>query len=269
MIGERLIKKREEAGLKQAELARRIGVGRDSYNRYEHSATRPSLEVLALIANELNTTADYLLGSTDNPEPNRRKAVGFAERFLQLRQERQMTQEEFAASFSGNYRRKCSQDTVAQYENGRKIPNSATLIDFADYLGVSEAYLLGDSDNRESAEAEIERRVLVRKLYDFGYDEWQICKIIEEGNLDEAYREAQKQPDEKTVLTLRESDIFDTKKLPGTDTATGLPAVIQLDESELSLITDFRNIDEEAKNDLLKIAKVFAENARFKKLLNK
>ena len=50
MISERLIQKREEAGLKQAELARRIGVGRDSYNRYERSSTRPSLEVLALIA---------------------------------------------------------------------------------------------------------------------------------------------------------------------------------------------------------------------------
>jgi len=265
MISERLIKKREEAGLKQAELARRIGVGRDSYNRYERSATRPSLEVLALIAGELNTTTDYLLGATNNPEPHRQKAVGFAERFLQLRLERQMTQEELAAAFSGNYHRECTHDTVSRYENGRKIPNITTLMDFADYFGVSEAYLLGDSDTREAGDQETERRRRAKKLHNFEYDDWQICKIIDEGDLDKAYEEALRALGVKESLAVRESNI--PEKLPGTVKTTGFRAVIQLDEVEFSLITDFRDIEESSKNDLCQMAKILAENSRLKRML--
>jgi len=268
MISERLIKKREEAGLKQAELARRIGVGRDSYNRYERSATRPSLEALALIANELNTTTDYLLGNTDNPQPYSQKAIGFAERFLQLRKERQLTQEEIAVNFSGNYRRGCTQDEVARYENGRKIPNITSLMDFADYFGVSEAYLLGDSDVREAGFAEYEHRRRAKKLSDFGYDEWLICKIIDEGDLDNAYDDALMAPGVKTGLSVRESGMSISGKPPGPDTPR-FNAVIQLDEKELSLITDFRDIDECSKNDLCQMAEVLAENSRLKKMLKK
>ncbi|MCL2545743.1 MAG: XRE family transcriptional regulator [Oscillospiraceae bacterium] len=61
MFSERLKAKRKERGLTQAELARRIGVGRDLYNKYERTGTRPSHETLVLLAAELNTTIDYLL----------------------------------------------------------------------------------------------------------------------------------------------------------------------------------------------------------------
>jgi len=269
MISERLIKKREEAGLKQAELARRIGVGRDSYNRYERSATRPSLEVLALIAGELNTTTDYLLGATDNPGPRGQKAAGFAERFLQLRIERQMTQEELAADYSRNYHRECPQDMVYRYENGRKIPYITVLMDFADYFGVSEAYLLGDSDIRAASAEETERRRRANKLRDFEYDDWQICRIIDEGDLDNAYEEALRALSVKTGLAVKEPKISDTEEFPVTDKITTHNAVIRLDEAEFSLITDFRDIDENSKNDLCQMAKVLAENSRLKRMLKK
>jgi len=272
MFSERLTQKREEAGLKQAELARRIGVGRDSYNRYERSGTRPSLEVLALIANELNTTTDYLLGATDNPNPPGQKAAGFAERFLQLRMERRMRQNELAADFSGNYRWECTQDEVSRYENGSRIPEITKLMDFADYFGVSEAYLLGDSHIRETGAQEVERRYRVKKLFDFEYDNWQICKIIEEGDLDITYEGALRALSEakgrKTGLAMNESMSI-TEKQPEIEKTAGIRAVIQLDEAEFSLITDFRDIDEDSKNDLCQMAKVLAENSRLKKMLKK
>jgi len=70
LFNERLKQKRKEKGLSQAELARRVGVGRDSYNKYEKTVNRPSYETLMLLAEELNTTIDYLLGNSKTPAYN-------------------------------------------------------------------------------------------------------------------------------------------------------------------------------------------------------
>jgi len=156
MICGRLILKRQEAGLSQAELARRIGVGRDSYNRYERAGAKPSLEVLARIATALNTSTDYLLGSTDDPTPPGKSA----------------------------------------YSSAR------------------------------SAETPYELSV---------------------------------------TRTGLESRVAESS--PVTYNAESHRAVIQLDSVELSLITDFRDIDNESKNDLCRMAKILAENARLKRIL--
>jgi len=61
---------REESGLSQAELARRLGIGRDLYNKYERAGVQPPYEMLVLISKTLNTSTDYLLGVSDsNPAP--------------------------------------------------------------------------------------------------------------------------------------------------------------------------------------------------------
>jgi len=66
----RLKQLRELAGLSQAELARRLGIGRDLYNKYERAGIQPSYDTLVLIAKTLNTSIDYLLGNSNvNPDP--------------------------------------------------------------------------------------------------------------------------------------------------------------------------------------------------------
>ena len=67
MLSDRLRKTREGKGLSQAELARMVGVGRDSYNRYERAGIQPSNETLVSIAECLDVTTDYLLGASDEP----------------------------------------------------------------------------------------------------------------------------------------------------------------------------------------------------------
>jgi transcriptional regulator with XRE-family HTH domain len=156
MIQERLIKKRQESGLRQAELARIIGVGRDSYNKYERSGVKPSLEVLARIASALDTSTDYLLGSTDNPAPPVREPQGRTEA------------------------------PVASYN----VSPAG--------MGVGSAVA----------------------------EDWQNVY----------YTGSQR-------------------------------AVIQLDNAELSLITDYRDIDQDSRNDLCRMAKMLAENARLKRML--
>lgn len=63
-IGER----RRQLGIKQTELAKAINVGQSSVSEYETGKTEPDFETLKLIAKELSTTVDFLLGG---PPPDK------------------------------------------------------------------------------------------------------------------------------------------------------------------------------------------------------
>lgn len=53
---------RIKKGLTQQELADKIGGSVNDISRYETGRMKPSLDKLVLIADELGTTTDYLLG---------------------------------------------------------------------------------------------------------------------------------------------------------------------------------------------------------------
>lgn len=68
-IGQKIINLREHKNWTQRELANRIGLNSSVMNRIE-SGDRPIKDFeLDKIASVLDTTTDYLLGRTDNPEP--------------------------------------------------------------------------------------------------------------------------------------------------------------------------------------------------------
>ena len=54
-------KYREKMGLSQAEVARRIGVSRQTYNNYELGKREADYETLLKLAEELNTSVQALL----------------------------------------------------------------------------------------------------------------------------------------------------------------------------------------------------------------
>jgi transcriptional regulator with XRE-family HTH domain len=64
---DRLRALREQRGWSQRELGRISGLGDTQISRYEHGSTDPSSENLAILADHLNVSTDYLLGRTDNP----------------------------------------------------------------------------------------------------------------------------------------------------------------------------------------------------------
>lgn len=68
LIPERLIERRKSAGLSQAELARRVGIGQSSANRLESGGTRNPRQIVQ-IARALSTTPEYLTGESDDPGP--------------------------------------------------------------------------------------------------------------------------------------------------------------------------------------------------------
>ena len=52
------------------ELADKIGISRQSLSKIESGATRPHLDTLQLLADELDVSVDYLLGKSDNMNPH-------------------------------------------------------------------------------------------------------------------------------------------------------------------------------------------------------
>ena len=58
-------------GITKQESARRMDMSQPAYLRYESVQRIPSIHVIYVMADVLGTSADYLLGKTDNPDRNR------------------------------------------------------------------------------------------------------------------------------------------------------------------------------------------------------
>ena len=68
-IAERLKELRAKAGQTQVTVAKSIGVAEVSYQRYELGMHEPVPKILVALADHFDTSADYILGRTDNPSP--------------------------------------------------------------------------------------------------------------------------------------------------------------------------------------------------------
>lgn len=71
--GDRLKELRKKRGLRQEDIASKLGINRVSYAHYESNTNTPPSDKLSLIVDILNTNADYLLGKTDDPAPGLRQ----------------------------------------------------------------------------------------------------------------------------------------------------------------------------------------------------
>ncbi len=60
---------REDRDLKQQDVADFLNCRQQTYSRYEKGQAQPSLETLAKLALFFNTSTDFILGITNNPEP--------------------------------------------------------------------------------------------------------------------------------------------------------------------------------------------------------
>ena len=74
--------------------------------------------------------------------------VKFSLRFKALRKAIG-TQEICINMFNHKYNRGLTAAAISQYENGKRIPEIDTLVDFADFFQVSVDYLLGIVDQKE------------------------------------------------------------------------------------------------------------------------
>lgn len=69
MFAKRLKKLRVNQKISQEKLAEKINTTKGTISNYENEYSTPSNEILIMLADALNTTSDYLLGRTDDPNP--------------------------------------------------------------------------------------------------------------------------------------------------------------------------------------------------------
>ena len=75
-FGDRLRERRTERGLLQRELADKIGISNRNISSYEKNDREPSYDVLVNLAEALDCSTDYLLGSVDVPNHFRGEIQG-------------------------------------------------------------------------------------------------------------------------------------------------------------------------------------------------
>lgn len=71
LIPERLTMAREALGITKTEAARRCGLSKIGYCRYEYGDRTPSLQTTEVLAQQLGTSVDYLIGNSDDRNPDR------------------------------------------------------------------------------------------------------------------------------------------------------------------------------------------------------
>lgn len=72
ILGQRIRQAREQAHIRQVELARRIGISANALNSIEHGETDPRASRVVAITRELQVSANWLLGlDDDTPKPKR------------------------------------------------------------------------------------------------------------------------------------------------------------------------------------------------------
>lgn len=67
---ERLIECRKKLGITKQQAAIRMQLSQPAYLRYESGERAPSIHVIYYMAHVLGTSADYLTGKTDDPNPS-------------------------------------------------------------------------------------------------------------------------------------------------------------------------------------------------------
>ena len=78
MLGNRIKVLREELGLKQEELAKKMSVSPSSIGMYETNKREPNNELILKLAEFFNVSTDYLLGKSDIRNSEELKNVKFA-----------------------------------------------------------------------------------------------------------------------------------------------------------------------------------------------
>lgn len=68
-IGERIIFLRDNLDMTQVKLADAIGITKMTMHKYEKNLCEPRGELIAKMADVLNTTTDFLLGRTNDSSP--------------------------------------------------------------------------------------------------------------------------------------------------------------------------------------------------------
>lgn len=109
---------RNDADIKQYEIAEEIGVSPKTYSMYENNYRNIPIEKLDKLITKFNISLDYILDlSQEINYPNLKKINynRYAENLREIRKNLNLSQNEMAKSI------KCSQQSLSEYENGNIV----------------------------------------------------------------------------------------------------------------------------------------------------
>ena len=145
IYGEKLKNLREEANIKQLELANLINVSRSLYGRYETGNEIIPIKHLNTVCNYFKVSLDYIFDFNDDMESKKKikpeiDKTLMGKRLKEFRNKNKLTQK-VLASILGT-----SQSTIAEYERGTNIIATAFLYSICSKYHISADYLLGKTD---------------------------------------------------------------------------------------------------------------------------
>ena len=144
MISERLLDIRDEANLKQEEMAKILKVSQSNYSRWENGKELIPLNKLNILCNHFKIKMDYVIGisrdSKCNQEYDFKKEI-IGKNLKKLRKENNVTQKELANFLN------TTQSTISAYESGKTTLLTAFALQIINKYNISLDWLCGRVNN--------------------------------------------------------------------------------------------------------------------------
>lgn len=138
---------REQRGFSQKEFAAEMGLPYTTYNSYETGKRAPDFDMLSRFADYFQVSVDYLLGRSDDPEPEQKQkgpllpTVAMNLRYYRLASHLSTSQAAKLADVPAG--------TWLSWEQGKALPSDEELARAAEVIGVSVSDLGRDAERAE------------------------------------------------------------------------------------------------------------------------
>ena len=176
-VNENIKSIREKAHKSQQAVADYLGITRQAYSHYEVGRRKPDCETLRKLGRYFGVSTDYLLGEE--------RGADIVLKIRGLRQNCGITMKELGSEIG------VAESTISQYETGKRQPDYETLIDIADFFGVSVDYLLGrEQDGIATGKSFRNNIAVIERRKDMKKSEY-----IPEEQLDEEIARLRQSPD--------------------------------------------------------------------------
>ena len=143
MISERLLDIRDEANLKQEDMATILKVSQSNYSRWENGKELIPLNKLNLLCNHFKVSMDYVIGISRNSKCQeiydfKKEVIG--KNLKKLREDKNMTQQELATFLN------TTQSPISAYESGKTTLLTAFALQIVEEYHISLDWLCGKID---------------------------------------------------------------------------------------------------------------------------
>ncbi len=138
---------REEEGIPQKEIAKKLGVSRSTYSLWELEINMIPLPRLVELCKIYSCSIDYILGLNKRLKkyPNMKYDINrnlCSKRLKEIRKEHKYTQDKIAKKLNTD------NGVISRYESGKTLILTSFLMEYAKIFNISSDYLLGKIDEK-------------------------------------------------------------------------------------------------------------------------